>query len=149
MNFKQKVHQYCLNVVAENIIALENNLRELTEGVKNDSKSSAGDKHETSISMMQLEQEKIRKQLKEALEQKVELEKINPALISHQIGKGSLIKANNLFIYISSALGKITVDNKIIIVLSPQSPLGIQLIGKKKLETADVNGIKYTIETIE
>ncbi len=149
MLFKQKIYNYCLQLVNENISSLQTNLNDLMEGAKNDSKSSAGDKHETSISMMQLEQEKIRKQLHEALEQKAELEKINVANDNSRVGKGSLVKSNNMFLFISIALGKITVDNKQIVILSPQSPLGIKLIGKKSNETAEINGVKYLIETIE
>ena len=119
------------------------------EGAKSDSKSSAGDKHETSISMMQLEQEKVRKQLNEALEQKAELDKININVNNNRIAKGSLVKANNMFLFISIALGKITIDNKQIIILSSQSPLGIKLMGKQKNDSVEINGIKYLIETIE
>ena len=147
--FKQKIYSHCLQLVKENISSLQTNLNDLMEGAKNDSKSSAGDKHETSISMMQLEQEKIRKQLHEALEQKAELEKINVAMTNSTIGKGSLVKANNIFLFISIALGKITVDNKQIVILSPQSPLGIKLMGKKSKESAEINGVKYHIESIE
>ena len=115
--FKQKIYQHCLQLITRNASALEQNLNELTEGVKNDSKSSAGDKHETSISMMQLEQEKIRKQLHEALIQKTELEKLNPKLTANKVSKGSLVKANNIYLYISIALGKITIDGSVVMVV--------------------------------
>ena len=149
MLFKRIIYNHCLHLVNVNISSLQTNLNDLMEGAKSDSKSSAGDKHETSISMMQLEQEKIRKQLHEALEQKAELEKINVAITNSTIGKGSLVKANNMFLFISIALGKITVDNKQIVILSPQSPLGIKLMGKKSNETAEINGVKYHIESIK
>ena len=149
MSFKQKIYNHCTHLVNENINSLQNNLNDLMEGAKSDSKSSAGDKHETSISMMQLEQEKVRKQLNEALEQKAELDKININVNNNRIAKGSLVKANNMFLFISIALGKITIDNKQIIILSSQSPLGIKLMGKQKNDTAEINGRKYLIETIE
>ena len=149
MSFKQKIYNHCIHLVNENINSLQNNLNDLMEGAKSDSKSSAGDKHETSISMMQLEQEKVRKQLNEALEQKAELDKINISMNNNRVAKGSLVKANNMFLFISIALGKITIDNKQIIILSSQSPLGIKLMGKQKNDTAEINGIKYLIETIE
>ena len=149
MSFKQKIYNHCTHLANENINSLQNNLNDLMEGAKSDSKSSAGDKHETSISMMQLEQEKVRKQLNEALEQKAELDKINISMNNNRVAKGSLVKANNMFLFISIALGKITIDNKQIIILSSQSPLGIKLMGKQKNDTAEINGIKYLIETIE
>ncbi len=147
--FKQKIYQHCLQLITRNASALEQNLNELTEGVKNDSKSSAGDKHETSISMMQLEQEKIRKQLHEALIQKTELEKLNPKLKANKVSKGSLVKANNIYLYISIALGKITIDGSVVMVVSPNSPLGAKLMGKLKNEQVAMNSITYLIESIE
>ena len=149
MTFKQKIYNHCINLVNENINSLQNDLNDLMEGAKSDSKSSAGDKHETSISMMQLEQEKVRKQLQEALEQKSEMEKINASLTKKLIGKGSLVKANNMFFFISIGFGKVIVDNQSVIILSPQSPLGIKLSGKKVNDTAEINGVTYSIATIE
>jgi hypothetical protein len=39
----------------------------LTEDSKNDAKGSAGDKHETALSMMHLEQEKLNNKLREVV----------------------------------------------------------------------------------
>jgi len=99
--------------------------------------------------MMQLEQEKIRKQLHEALIQKTELEKLNPKLKANKVSKGSLVKANNIYLYISIALGKITIDGSVVMVVSPNSPLGAKLMGKLKNEQVAMNSITYLIESIE
>ena len=40
----------------------------LTEDAQNDAKGSAGDKHETALSMMHIEQEKLNHKLKEILD---------------------------------------------------------------------------------
>jgi hypothetical protein len=49
----------------------------LTEDSKNDAKGSAGDKHETALSMMHIEQEKLNYKLRKWL-QKAILDKIDP-----------------------------------------------------------------------
>ena len=64
----------------------------LTEDSKNDAKGSAGDKHETALSMMHLEQEKLNHKLKEVLEQKTILDKIDSSLIHNTITVGSLVQ---------------------------------------------------------
>ncbi len=55
---------------------LQQRLNDLKESGANETKSTAGDKHETALAMVQIEQANIRKQLEEALAQKVILEKI-------------------------------------------------------------------------
>jgi transcription elongation GreA/GreB family factor len=98
--------------------------------------------------MMQLEQEKLGKQLKEAEAQRSELEKIDVSKSSPQIAKGTLIQSDKGFLFISIGLGKILVDKKTVFAISPKSPLGIKLIGLKENEVAELNGTKYTIQKL-
>jgi hypothetical protein len=77
----------------------------LTEDSKNDAKGSAGDKHETALSMMHIEQEKLNRKLREVLDQKTVLDKI-ATTIAETIIVGSLVKANGIYLYLSVALPK-------------------------------------------
>ncbi|HKC67728.1 MAG TPA: hypothetical protein VKG26_05825 [Bacteroidia bacterium] len=148
MELKEKVYDACLQIVNKKIQALQNTLHELGEGALNDGKSSAGDKHETARAMMQLEQEKISKQLDELLAQKSFLQKTDITLKSMHITKGSLIKTNKGYLFLSIALGKIIIDGIDVIILSPQSPLGIKLIGLQSQSSVEVNKIVYMIEEV-
>ena len=148
MDFKQKVYQHYLTSLNDKINALQNTLHELSDSAKNETKSTAGDKHETALAMLQIEQENTRQKYKEASEQKVQLEKINIKLISSQIIKGSLIKTNKGHFFLSVALGKTMIDDIPVIAISPQSPLGAKLIGLNENDTAEINGIIYTVESI-
>lgn len=149
MMFKQKIHQYYLQLVQDKIDVFRDMIAALTEDSKNDAKGSAGDKHETALSMMHIEQEKLNYKLKENLEQKAILDKIDIALISEKIIPGSLVKANGIFLFVSLALPKITIDEIAVIALSPQSPLGAKLIGQQTGYSFEINSTKYTIESIE
>src|SRR5690349_19772436 len=104
--FKQKIYAYCLQLLNDKILELEKILRDLDESATRDTKSTAGDKHETSRAMIHIEQETITKQLNDALEQKVLLEKIDCSLSSSKIIKGSLVKTNGNYLFLSIALGK-------------------------------------------
>ncbi|MEO5572520.1 MAG: hypothetical protein ABIT08_10335 [Bacteroidia bacterium] len=149
MTFKQKIYADCLQLINEKIRSLREALHDLKTGAENDAKSSAGDKHETSRAMMQLEYEKINRQLDELLRQKNGLEKIDIGQVSPKIINGSLIKTNNGYLFLSVAIGKITVDDKIVMVVSSQSPVGLKILGKKTGDTVEVNKIKYLIEEIK
>ena len=146
---KHKIYAHCLRVLSLKIEEIKKAMGEVSEGIADDSKSSAGDKHETSRAMAQIEMEKIAKQLSEAVEQKTMLEKLQLNSSSSKIIKGSLVKTNTVYFFISVAIGRITVDNISVIAISPHSPISIKLIGLKTNDTAQLNGIKYFIERIE
>ena len=148
MTFKQKIHQYYLQLVQDRIDVFKDMIIALTEDSKNDAKGSAGDKHETALSMMHIEQEKLNTKLREVLNQKVVLDKIDATNVSKNIIVGSLIRANGIYLYLSVALPKISVDEISIIALSPQSPLGNKLLGNEVGFTFEINSTKYLIEEI-
>ena len=148
MTFKQKIHQYYLQQVQDKIDVFRDMISSLTEDSKNDAKGSAGDKHETALSMMHIEQEKLTNKLKEVLEQKAVLDKIDASQIHNKVAIGSLVKTNNLTVYISVALPKITIENQNIFAISPQSPLGIQLMGKGVGFEFEINSTQYAIQEI-
>ncbi len=149
MILKQKVHLYYLQLINDKVTLLQKILADLKESGSNETKSTAGDKYETALAMLQIEQANTRGQLKEAIAQKEVLQKINPALTTVKIVPGSLIKTNRGYLFLSVALGKAVVDEAVVIALSPQSPLGVQLMGLTAGKVAEVNNIKYTIESIE
>lgn len=148
MTFKQKIYQYYLQLVEDRVDAFRDMIAALTEDSKNDAKGSAGDKHETALSMMHLEQEKLNTKLKEVLAQKVVLDKIDANTVAKTIILGSLVKANGIYLYLSLALPKINIDGINVIALSPQSPLGTHLMGNKVGFQFEINTTKYTIEEI-
>ena len=92
MDFKEKVYQHYVSALNEKINGLQQTLNELSDSAKNETKSTAGDKHETALAMLQIEQENTRIKFREATEQKAQLESINIELSSLKIVKESLIK---------------------------------------------------------
>ena len=149
MTFKQKIHYHYLQLVQDRIDVFRDMIAALTEDSKNDAKGSAGDKHETALSMMHIEQEKLNHKLKEVLVQKAVLEKIDSTTIAKTIIVGSLVKANGIYLYLCAALPKIAIEGTNVIALSPQSPLGNKLMGNKVGFSFEINGTMYSIESIE
>jgi hypothetical protein len=148
MTFRQKVYEQYLQTILDKVSLLRNELNDLKESSSNETKSTAGDKHETALAMLQIEQKNISRQLKEALDQKALFEKISPTFFTPQISRGSMVITNKGYLFLSIALGKIVVDEITVMAISPQSPLGQKLMGLKVNDTADVNGVQYVIESI-
>ena len=146
---KEKILQHHKQLLQDKEDAFRDMISGLTEDSKNDSKGSAGDKHETALSMMHLEQEKLNQKLKEVQEQKAVLDKIDATQIHNKIALGSLVQANEMLLFVSAALPKITIENKTIIALSPQSPLGMKLMGNSVGFEFEINSSQYIIQSIE
>ena len=145
---KQKIYNHYQQLINDKVKSLQNILADLKESGTNETKSTAGDKHETALAMLQIEQANVRSQLKEVLEQKSTLEKINPALSPASIVNGSLVKTNRGYLFMSVALGKAVVDGTTVIALSQQSPLGKLLMGLKEGGSTVINSNSYVIESI-
>ena len=107
MTLKEKIYNHYLQIISTKINMLQQVLADLKESGSNETKSTAGDKHETALAMLQIEQANTRGQLQEALIQKAALEKINPAVSAKMILNGSLVKTNKGYFFVSIALGKI------------------------------------------
>lgn len=149
MTFKQKIYDHYLQLVNEKIQMLQQVLADLKESGANETKSTAGDKHETALAMLQIEQANTREQLEKIVQQKAVMEKINPAITASIIVNGSLIKTSRGYLFMSIAAGKIVVDGVTVMALSLQSPLGIKLMGLKAGDNTAINNNTYTIEGIE
>ena len=149
MTLKQKIYNHYLHQINEKVNMLQQVLADLKESGANETKSTAGDKHETALAMLQIEQANTRAQLQEVLAQKAVLKKINPILSASIVVNGSLIKTNRGYLFMSIALGKTVIDDNAVIALSPQSPLGQKLMGLKAGDAAIINKVKYNIELIE
>ena len=145
---KQQIIQHYNHYLNERINSLREMIVDLTEDSLNDAKGSAGDKHETGLAMMHLEQEKLNKKLLELLDAQSKFLKIDYTIVSQQVILGSLIEANDTFFLMAVALPKIEVDGKPVFGMSPQSPLGELFMGKKKNDEIIFNGKNYSISEI-
>ena len=149
MTFRQKIKSHYQNLLSEKINELRLMISDLAQDAQNDAKGSAGDKHETALSMMHLEQEKFNQKLAEIIGQKNGIDKIDADAIHTKVALGSLVQTNEMLFYISAALPKITIDNKTIIAVSSESPLGSQLLGKSVGDEITINNNRFHIKTIE
>ena len=149
MTFKQKIHQHYSMLLQDKIDVFRDMIIALTQDSKNDAKGSAGDKHETALSMMHIEQEKLNRKLQEFLDQKALLDKIDVYQNFQKIGLGSLVQANGMWLFVSTALPKIMMEDKTIIAVSQHSPLGSQLLGKEIGFSFTINETHYQIEKVE
>jgi transcription elongation GreA/GreB family factor len=143
MGIKTSILTACKQVIHYRITQLNDAISEL--GESNDSKSSAGDKHETGRAMVHLEQEKLSKQLQEWENQNTLLAKIDVSKQNDGIGLGSLVETNKGTFFLACNLGKLMIDDQEVIIISLQSPLGEKLMNHKQGDQFDFNNTRYEI----
>lgn len=127
---RTEIQQLLLSALTEKRAYFQTLIDGIVNEMSDNAKSSAGDKHETSTSMAQNEQEKIGQQIFE-LEKQIELVKRIPVdNQSKTIGLGSVIKTTENTFYLSIGFGKIICDNEPVLCISPNAPLGQLFLGK-------------------
>ena len=145
---KFRLYQKCVGYVLQRLSHIQSAIDASTESGNDETKSSAGDKHETGRAMMQLEQEKNAKQLKETLELKKLLDRINSDQKSQIVAPGSLVITNKEKFYISISAGKIMIDTEIYFAISPSSPIALKLMGLATNQEMNFNGVVYSVKSI-
>jgi hypothetical protein len=149
VSIKEKIYRACFDFASQRIKALNDAQKELSEDAGSESKSSAGDKHETGRAMMQLEQEKNAEQLSKASELLKTMERIDSSLVAEKAGLGSLVITNRGQFYIAISAGKISIDGKDYFAVSPQAPIAAKLLNVKANEKFLFNGVEYLVEEVK
>lgn len=113
-----------------------------------DTKSSAGDKFETSREMIAQEIRKLDAQLEIIRSQQILLQKLVKVTRQDQVVNGSLIQTNHGWFFLGIPVGKIVTEDITVFCLSLAAPLGQVLDGKKKGDSFAFRGKDYVIESL-
>jgi len=149
MDIKQELYTICREKVTARIQSLQQLIHETQVASNQETKSSAGDKYETTRAMLQIEKDKSTLQLAYAFEEKKVLDQININQIFNQIKAGALITTTNGTYFLANSLGKQELNGDNIYVISSRSPIGKQLLGKKKGDQFDWKGNRIKILNVE
>lgn len=135
LKIKKKLYEACLLFVEEKHNTVISIIESNKKALFSETKSSAGDKHETGRAMLQLEMEKASQQLASIIEMKEVLSKIDIQKTSEIICLGSFIKTTKANYYLAISVGEIIIKNSTYFAVSTNSPIGKQLLGKKVGDT--------------
>lgn len=109
-------------------------------------KSSAGDKYETSRAMGQLDIEMYTRQLHDAESKFAILQNIEANLREQsEANLGALVDTTLGSFFLAVGIGKIDIDKKPIMVISPQSPIGEVIFQKKSGDSVLFRGKEIKI----
>jgi transcription elongation GreA/GreB family factor len=148
IHFKEQVIALFMQQLTELIESYQNNLQDLNESAANETKSTAGDKHETALAMLQIEQKNARSRLEEVNKRKSLLEAAAAIKTTSRIVNGSLVNTNQGYFLIAAALGKVVIEGQVIMAVSPSSPLGAKLLGLQVGDSFQLNTNTFVIMSV-
>ena len=120
-------------------------LDDLNEGLAGDTKSSAGDKYETSRAMSQQEIDKVSVQLREVNRQLALFPLLESKETIEAIENGSLVRTDHALFFIGLPLGQLEIGNELVFCISPTAPVAQKLLGMKPGGTYEMGGRQHTI----
>lgn len=127
---KQTLLAQCKNHLSHRRAGVQHILDTIATSLREETKSSAGDKHETGRAMLQLERENAGKQLAAIEDLESTFIRINAEVATGPIHLGSIVETTSATYFISIPVGKITVEEQIFYAIGIGSPIGQLLMGK-------------------
>lgn len=131
--------------VRETLQRLQADMVVLQESRQADTKSSAGDKHETARAMVDQELQQLNQQREKAQRNQSELQQLTEAPCD-TAARGAAVETDRIIYFISISFGKLPVEGaKPVYALSPVSPAAQAMLGKRAGEVFEINGMRHTI----
>lgn len=151
LELKQQLIDHLIALLDDRMDVAGKAMEAAQESANDQSKSSAGDKYETSRSMGQLDRNMHARQYEQARQERTVLERLQAANepgTLERVALGSLVKTTAGFFFIAVSAGIITLEGETIIAISAATPIGKSLIGKEVKETFLFKGKNRKIEEI-
>lgn len=139
-----------VNTVKERLSHKVSNLEKIiaeTQQSNSETKSSMGDKYETTREMVAQEIRNLQRQLSEVQNQRETLTKLT-ATASHTVELGALVETGTGLFYISAAAGEITWEGRKVMTVSPHAPLVKAMQNLKCGDSFSLNSVNHTIVAI-
>lgn len=145
---REALYRYCETYIQDRYARIERQIQSLQQALISETKSSAGDKHETGRAMIQLEREKLGNQLAEVELLQQRFKKVPLEGASDQVALGSLVFTSQYHYYIGISAGKVSVEDQTFFAIAPNTPMGKLLMGKSQGACINFNGSEFCITAI-
>ncbi|PRD47523.1 GreA/GreB family elongation factor [Sphingobacterium haloxyli] len=147
IKIKKQLLDHCFKRVEGRVTEITFALQQAQEAIEGDTKSSAGDKYETSREMIQQDLNRYHMQLSQAKKDWALLQKINTG-VKEKAEIGAVVATEQVTYFVAISLGEQQVDGMRFMVISPSSPIGKLLLGHKVGNEIFFNGTKQQIIAI-
>jgi transcription elongation GreA/GreB family factor len=148
LEIKKALYKQCLNFVDVRLHTIQNAIKEVQESLSSETKSTAGDKHETGRAMLQLDREKLGQQLAGIQNLKQALQKINIETTSNKVSLGSLVYTTQHHYFIAISAGELPYNNDKFYAISFSTPIAKGLLTKQVGDSIQFGNSTFVITKI-
>lgn len=144
---KKELLNHCLQQIEGRLEEITRAIQQAQEAIESETKSSAGDKYETSREMIQQDLNRYHAQLSQTKKDWVLLQKTDVGT-KQKAEIGAIVVTEKVTYFIAVSLGQQQVNGTNFIVISPSSPIGKLLLGLEVSDRIVFNGTKQLIAAI-
>lgn len=141
--------KHLLDHVDKNLAEAKARMASLKESLGAESKSSAGDKHETGRAMIHLEQERVQdtvgrlEHMRGLLMQRAAQDKV-----IQRVSPGALVETTGPWVLVGVPLGKVQLPDALVLCVGAEAPLAQQWHGAQPGDQVALGPQKLTIQAI-
>lgn len=136
---KADLLEQCRHHIERRVGVAQSAIDRAKEGAEGETKSSMGDKYETTRALLQNEQANQSRQLSESLKLQMFLGRIKPDQLHERATFGSVVRTDQGNYFISISAGRLMVDGQKYFAISPQTPLAKEFLRKVAGDRAQFN----------
>ncbi|MCT4629367.1 3-oxoacyl-ACP synthase [Winogradskyella sp.] len=145
MDIKEQLYNECKENLENRLQVIQNNILDIETALQSETKSSAGDKHETGRAMLQLEREKLGQRLAEIQKLQDLLQKTDYKATHTKVALGSIVFTSNLNYYIAISTGELKINETCFYAISPATPIAQVLLGKEEGDVVSFRNSTFTV----
>ncbi|MDE0558746.1 hypothetical protein OU792_02045 [Algoriphagus sp. NF] len=146
---KEEVFKQAVSILKTRIQELKEERKAISDGILEDDKSSAGDKFETGREMLTQDLRQVESQITSNSNLLDEIYRVQSVKSqSSNVREGSLIRIAGEYFLIAAAVGKITVNEQGVYLISAASPLAQSVMGKGSGDKVLFKGKESPVELI-
>ncbi|MDZ7900242.1 MAG: GreA/GreB family elongation factor [Arcicella sp.] len=145
---KKKLIEYVKNHLDQRIQNSMAAMQAAQESANSESKSSAGDKYETSRAMGHLDREMHGRMYQQAQQERQIVERLDDTITYKKGALGAFMKTSMGDFFLSVSIGQVEIDGQKVMIISPQSPIGALLMGKIVGDSFEFRGNKAVVEFV-
>lgn len=128
---KKEIRDLCEALIDRKLTLVQEAMKAAQEAANSETKSSAGDKYETSRAMAQQEKDRLGGQLEQLIRQKRSLLSLPIDEGSREVLPGSYVMTDAGDFYLSIGLGEVKGSERSFYAIAMTAPIGQSMAGKK------------------
>jgi len=145
---KKQLFDEVNNRLKERLNVIQSKISDIQNALQSETKSTAGDKHETGRAMLQLEREKTGQQLAELQKQIEILSRIDTNHKHERVALGSIIKTTKANYFISVSLGEIVINKEAFYAISSATPIAKLILSREVGDSFSFRNTTFVIQDV-